>query len=129
MKDRIERTPRKGPGQRQNQRAKTVLPLLPVRGVVVFPYMVLSLPIGREASVRAVECALDADRRLLLVAQHQATVEEPNVDDLYQVGTVAPWWFQRWILWRRDKDLPPLYEMDRSIDFRITEGGGGNFDM
>jgi ATP-dependent Lon protease len=51
--------------------------------------MVLSLPIGREASVRAVERALDTDRRLLLVAQHQAMVEEPGAADLYQVGTVA----------------------------------------
>ena len=89
MKDRIERAPRKRTRHHQEQRSKTVLPLLPVRGVVVFPYMVLSLPVGREASVRAVEHALDAERRLLLVAQQQAAVEEPDVADLYQVGTVA----------------------------------------
>jgi ATP-dependent Lon protease len=63
--------------------------LLPVRDIVVFPYMVVSLPVGREASLRAVDSALNSDRRLMLVAQRQGTVEEPAPADLYRVGTVV----------------------------------------
>ena len=89
MKDRVIGTQRKLSGRRRPRRVKTVLPLLPIRGIVVFPYMVLPLPIGREASVRAVERALESDRRLLLVAQHQAAMDEPQPDDLYHIGTLA----------------------------------------
>ncbi|HEY7708718.1 MAG TPA: endopeptidase La [Candidatus Entotheonella sp.] len=89
MKDRVVGTQRKLSGRRQPRRVKTALPLLPIRGIVVFPYMVLPLPIGREASVRAVERALESDRRLLLVAQHQAAMDEPQPDDLYHIGTLA----------------------------------------
>ena len=65
------------------------LPLLPVRDMVVFPYMVVPLPVGRGASVRAVESAFNADRQLVLLTQRQGAVEEPEPDDLYRVGTVA----------------------------------------
>jgi MFS family permease len=41
----------------------------------------------------------------------------------YQTTKAAPWWFKRWILWQRDAELEPLYDMDKSIDFRITESG------
>ena len=60
-----------------------------MRDIVVFPYMVVPLPVGRDASVRAVESAFNTDRRLILVAQRQGTVEDPEPDDLYRVGTVA----------------------------------------
>ena len=41
----------------------------------------------------------------------------------YQMREAAPWWFKRWILWKRDATLEPLYDMDKTIDFRETEGG------
>ena len=95
MKEQIARTPPKVARRRPSPRVKTALPLLPMRGVVVFPYMVLPLPIGREASIRAVERALAADRRLLLVAQHQSAVDDPLPEDLYNVGTLAT--VLRWV--------------------------------
>ena len=65
------------------------LPVVPLREMVVFPYMALPLFISREASIAAVEDALAGDRLLLLVAQRDAEIEDPEPDDLYQVGTVA----------------------------------------
>jgi ATP-dependent Lon protease len=65
------------------------LPLLPLRDLVVFPHTVLPLFVAREHSVSAVEDALAGDRLLLLVAQREGDVEEPDPDDLYAVGTVA----------------------------------------
>jgi ATP-dependent Lon protease len=89
MPDRVTVPKHKPAGRRQGRRTQAALPLLPVRDVVVFPYMVLPLPVGRDASLRALEKALGTDRRLLLVAQQHAAVEEPSPDDLYHVGTVA----------------------------------------
>ncbi|MDH4184252.1 MAG: endopeptidase La, partial [Nitrospinota bacterium] len=63
--------------------------MLPVRDIVVFPFMILPLYVGRTASIEAVNTALAADRMLLLVAQKDSQVEEPEKDDLYTVGTVA----------------------------------------
>ncbi|NWF93825.1 MAG: endopeptidase La [Syntrophaceae bacterium] len=65
------------------------LPLLPVRDIVVFPYMVLPLFISREKSIKALEEALSKDRLIFLVAQQNLNEEEPSLKDLYQVGTVA----------------------------------------
>jgi ATP-dependent Lon protease len=65
------------------------LPILPLRECVVFPYMVLPLFVGRDASVAAVEDALASDRLLLLVAQRDPETDEPAADDLHRVGTVA----------------------------------------
>ncbi|MCJ7748600.1 MAG: endopeptidase La, partial [Desulfobacterales bacterium] len=65
------------------------LPLLPVRDIVVFPYMVLPLFVSREKSIKALEEALSKDRLIFLVAQQNLSEEEPSVKDLYQVGTVA----------------------------------------
>jgi ATP-dependent Lon protease len=65
------------------------LPVLPLREFVVFPYMVLPLFLTRERSVAAVEDALAADRLLLLAAQRNPEVEDPEADDLHPVGTVA----------------------------------------
>ena len=64
------------------------LPLLPLRDVVVFPFMVTPLLVGRPASVAAVERAMEGDKLLCVAAQREAEVEEPERDDLYQVGTV-----------------------------------------
>ncbi len=65
------------------------LPLLPLREYVVFPYMVLPLFVGREASIAAVDDALAADRLILLVAQRDGEIDDPGVEDLHRVGTVA----------------------------------------
>jgi ATP-dependent Lon protease len=64
------------------------LPLLPLRDVVVFPYMVTPLLVGRAASVAAVEAAMERDKRLCVVAQREPDTEEPGGDDLFGVGTV-----------------------------------------
>src|SRR3989454_1285948 len=82
-------TQRRAAGRRRPQPLDIGLPLLPVRDIVVFPYMVVPLPVGREASVRAVESAFNADRQLVLATQRQGAVEEPEPDDLYRDGTVA----------------------------------------
>jgi ATP-dependent Lon protease len=65
------------------------LPLLPVRDIVVFPYMILPLYVGRDLSINAVNEALASGRVMLLVAQRDQSVEEPTPDDLYRVGTVV----------------------------------------
>jgi ATP-dependent Lon protease len=65
------------------------LPLLPVRDIVVFPFMILPLYVGRAASIEAVNAALAADRMMLLLTQKDSQVEEPAMEDLYGVGTVA----------------------------------------
>jgi len=68
---------------------KENLPLLPLRGVLVFPHMVLHLDVGRERSIKALEKAMVSDNRILLVAQKEARVDEPETEDLFRVGTVA----------------------------------------
>src|SRR4030043_1788721 len=65
------------------------LPLLPVRDVVVFPYMILPLFITREKSIKSLEEALAKDRLIFLVSQKNLSEEDPTVKDLYRVGTVA----------------------------------------
>jgi len=65
------------------------LPLLPVKDIVVFPYMVLPLFITREKSIKALEAALSKDRLIFLVAQKDIAEEDPAPEDLYPIGTVA----------------------------------------
>ncbi|MDO8446994.1 MAG: endopeptidase La [Deltaproteobacteria bacterium] len=65
------------------------MPLLPVRDIVVFPYMILPLFIGRETSIKAVDEALAKDRLILLAAQKDINDEEPKPEGIYKVGTVA----------------------------------------
>ena len=69
--------------------APTALPLLPLRDVVVFPHMVLPLFVGRPKSIRALEAAADDGRYILLAAQKNAAKDEPELADVYPVGTVA----------------------------------------
>ena len=66
-----------------------LLPLLPLRDVVVYPHMVLPLFVGRERSMEALEHAMQDNKQVLLVAQRNAADDQPGVDDLYQVGTVS----------------------------------------
>ena len=65
------------------------LPMLPVRDVVVFPYMILPLFVGREKSVAAVDAALLGNRMLFLATQREVATEEPTLDEIYEIGTVA----------------------------------------
>ena len=69
--------------------AATQLPLLPLRDVVVYPHMVLPLFVGRERSIQALEHAMTGNKQVLLVAQRHAPDDDPDVDDLYQVGTIS----------------------------------------
>jgi len=66
-----------------------VLPVLPLRDIVVFPHMIVPLFVGREKSVRALEAVMREDKQILLVAQKNAAQDDPAIDDLYQVGTVS----------------------------------------
>ncbi|MFQ5560275.1 MAG: endopeptidase La [Nitrospinota bacterium] len=66
-----------------------VLPLLPVRDIVIFPYMIIPLFVGREASVNSVNSALGSDRMMLLVTQKDPNVEDPQPEELYPTGTVV----------------------------------------
>lgn len=65
------------------------IPLMPLRGLLVFPSMVLHLDVGRDKSVKALEHAMLKDQMLLLCSQSDTSVEEPTREDIYQVGTVA----------------------------------------
>ena len=65
------------------------LPLLPLRDVVVFPHMVIPLFVGRPKSIKALEMAMEADRRIMLVAQKAAAKDEPSVSDMFDVGCVS----------------------------------------
>ena len=66
-----------------------VLPLLPLRGLTVFPHMTLHFDVSREMSVEALDAAMREDQLIFLVTQKDLRVESPRGDDLYTVGTVA----------------------------------------
>jgi ATP-dependent Lon protease len=69
--------------------APPAVPVLPLRDVVVYPHMVIPLFVGREKSIRALDEAMKADKRIMLVAQKQADIDDPKLDDLHGFGTVA----------------------------------------
>ncbi|WP_101775287.1 endopeptidase La [Pasteurella oralis] len=71
------------------KKQKQTIPVLPLRDVVVFPYMVMPLFVGRAKSIRSLDEAMETGKQLLLVSQKQADLEEPTIDDVYDVGTVA----------------------------------------
>jgi ATP-dependent Lon protease len=66
-----------------------LLPVLPLRDIVVFPHMIVPLFVGREKSVRALEAVMKDDKQILLVAQKNATQDDPSADDIYRIGTVS----------------------------------------
>ncbi len=74
---------------RKKRTQPVTLPLLPLRGLMVFPYMVLHFDVGRRKSVAALEHAMLDDQRVFLVAQRDMEVSDPDVGDLYHVGTIA----------------------------------------
>src|SRR3954471_14959901 len=65
------------------------LPMLPVRDIVVFPYMILPLYVGRDASIRAVEESLAKNRLIFLASQKEITEENPSENSIFRTGTVA----------------------------------------
>ena len=65
------------------------IPVLPLRDVVVYPHMVIPLFVGREKSIVALDLAMNAGKKILLIAQQRADLDDPSVDDLYDVGTLA----------------------------------------
>src|SRR3954462_11327093 len=67
----------------------SALPLLPLRDVVVFPHMVIPLFVGRPKSIKALEAAMEAERRIMLVAQKAAAKDEPSVADMFEVGCIS----------------------------------------
>ena len=66
-----------------------VLPLLPLRDVVVFPHMVIPLFVGRPKSIKALEAAMEGGRQIMLVAQRAAGKDEPKADDMFEIGCVS----------------------------------------
>lgn len=65
------------------------IPVLPLRDVVVYPHMVIPLFVGREKSIRCLESAMDKDKKIMLVAQKEASTDEPSINDLFLVGTIS----------------------------------------
>src|SRR5699024_1988126 len=65
------------------------IPVLPLRDVVVYPHMVIPLFVGREKSISCLEAAMEQDKKVLLIAQKEAATDDPQLEDLYEVGTVA----------------------------------------
>ena len=74
---------------KQDESADAGIPVLPLRDVVVYPHMVIPLFVGRERSIVALDRAMNADKRILLVAQKRAELDDPQPEDLYEVGTLA----------------------------------------
>jgi ATP-dependent Lon protease len=65
------------------------LPMMPIRDMVIFPHMMTPFVVGRESSVRALEEALTGDRKIFLATQHDASVDEPSADDIFETGTIG----------------------------------------
>ncbi|MCK5919734.1 MAG: LON peptidase substrate-binding domain-containing protein, partial [Methylococcales bacterium] len=66
-----------------------IVPVLPLRDVVVYPHMVIPLFVGRERSIKALDSAMSDNKQILLVAQKSAEVDEPNVDEIHRIGTLS----------------------------------------
>src|SRR5438094_7088486 len=65
------------------------LPMIPIRDVVIFPYMMTPFVVGRESSVRALEEAMVGDKKIFLATQHDASIDEPKPNEIYNVGTIV----------------------------------------
>ena len=72
-----------------NQNNNSVLPLIPLRDIVVFPNMVAPLFVGRDKSVKALENAMNKDKNIILVTQKTSSIDEPQSDDIYEIGTLG----------------------------------------
>ncbi|MBV9249404.1 MAG: endopeptidase La [Acetobacteraceae bacterium] len=94
MTDSDHPGPDQRPGRPDEPRAAApvrgdLLPVLPLRDIVVFPHMIVPLFVGREKSVRALEAVMRDDKQILLIAQKNAAQDDPSADDIYRVGTVS----------------------------------------
>ena len=69
--------------------ATNALPVLPLRDVVVYPHMVIPLFVGREKSINALDTAMQEDKKILLVAQKNAEIDDPSVEDIHEIGTLS----------------------------------------
>ena len=67
----------------------TTLPVLPLRDVVIYPYMIFPVLVGRESSLKAAGAAMERGKNIFLAAQKNAAVDDPGPDDVYRYGTVA----------------------------------------
>ncbi|MCW8982818.1 MAG: endopeptidase La, partial [Gammaproteobacteria bacterium] len=75
--------------QTESPNSKETTPVLPLRDVVVYPHMVIPLFVGREKSIRALEESMASDKEILLVAQKSASEDEPQLDEIFRIGTIA----------------------------------------
>ncbi|MCG8100108.1 MAG: LON peptidase substrate-binding domain-containing protein, partial [Candidatus Thiodiazotropha taylori] len=66
-----------------------IVPVLPLRDVVVYPHMVIPLFVGRDKSIQALDSAMQSNKQILLAAQKSADVDDPDIDDMYGIGTLA----------------------------------------
>ncbi|MCG7955094.1 MAG: LON peptidase substrate-binding domain-containing protein, partial [Candidatus Thiodiazotropha endolucinida] len=66
-----------------------IVPVLPLRDVVVYPHMVIPLFVGRDKSIQALDSAMQSNKQILLAAQKSADVDDPDIDDMYAIGTLA----------------------------------------
>ena len=76
-------------GQENLGNKSLAVPVLPLRDVVVYPYMVIPLFVGRDKSIQALDAAMADNKQILLVAQRSADIDDPKPEDLYEVGTLA----------------------------------------
>jgi ATP-dependent Lon protease len=65
------------------------VPILPLRDIVVFPHMIVPLFVGREKSIKALEAVMSEDKKVLLLAQKDGSIEDPSENDLYKIGTIG----------------------------------------
>ncbi|MBP7370039.1 MAG: endopeptidase La [Arenimonas sp.] len=73
----------------QKEIISDILPVLPLRDVVVYPNMVIPLFVGRERSMKALDMAMESDKRIVLLAQKSPDIDDPSADDVYHIGTIA----------------------------------------
>jgi len=92
------------------------LPVLPLRDVVVFPHMVIPLFVGRDKSIRALDMAMEADKRILLVAQKSADTDAPGAKDLHEIGTAVL--LPHHELRRQPREARPPFRIKLGIGFR-----------
>ena len=76
-------------GKKDNTSFPSVLPVLPLKDIVIFPYMVFPILAGRESTVNAINTSLESDKYILVISQVDATIEDTTSDNLYKTGTIA----------------------------------------
>src|SRR5437762_290489 len=79
----------KGDGKGGEKARSRVVPLLPLRDIIVFPYMVVPLFVGREKSIAAIDQALERDKEIFLAAQKRPKTNDPTAEDIFEVGTIG----------------------------------------